>query len=156
MPLKLVSIQWSMYISCLHGTFFVLFFSSARKGLQHYKCTIIDTHDHKYLSHRNISNDKIKSFVRKSCILHLYKYIQQNIITATMIKIYKTSKQYSHIDLYTYVGLVYDVERHFQQYFNYIVAVSFIGGGISQLPVILKVFSLLTIWLNVLLLRTYL
>jgi len=62
-----------------------------------------------------------------------------------MIKIYKTSKQYSHIDLYTYVGLVYDVERHFQQYFNYIVAVSFIGGGISQLPVILKVFSLLTI-----------
>ena len=25
--------------------------------------------------------------------------------------------------------LVYDVQRHFQQYFSYIVAVSFIGGG---------------------------
>ena len=27
------------------------------------------------------------------------------------------------------VGLGYGVKRHFQQYFNYIVAVSFIGGG---------------------------
>jgi len=26
-------------------------------------------------------------------------------------------------------GLVYGVKRHFQQYFNYIMAVSFIGGG---------------------------
>jgi hypothetical protein len=26
-------------------------------------------------------------------------------------------------------GLVYGVKRHFQQYFSYIVAVSFIGGG---------------------------
>ena len=26
-------------------------------------------------------------------------------------------------------GLVYGVSRHFQQYFGYIVAVSFIGGG---------------------------
>ena len=29
----------------------------------------------------------------------------------------------------THFGLVYGVYRHFQQYFNYIVAVSFIGGG---------------------------
>jgi hypothetical protein len=28
-----------------------------------------------------------------------------------------------------YCGLVYGVLRHFQQYFSYIVAVSFIGGG---------------------------
>jgi hypothetical protein len=27
------------------------------------------------------------------------------------------------------IGLVYDAQRHFQQYFSYIVAVSFIGGG---------------------------
>jgi hypothetical protein len=27
------------------------------------------------------------------------------------------------------VGLGYGVKRHFQQYFSYIVAVSFIGGG---------------------------
>ena len=26
-------------------------------------------------------------------------------------------------------GLVYDAKRHFQQYFSYIVVVSFIGGG---------------------------
>ena len=26
-------------------------------------------------------------------------------------------------------GLVYSVQRHFQQYFNYIVAISLIGGG---------------------------
>jgi len=27
------------------------------------------------------------------------------------------------------VWLIYGVSRHFQQYFSYIVAVSFIGGG---------------------------
>ena len=27
------------------------------------------------------------------------------------------------------IGLVYDVQRYFQQYFSHIVAVSFIGGG---------------------------
>ena len=33
-------------------------------------------------------------------------------------------------------GLVYnyDVQRHFQQYFSYIVAVSFIGGGNRSTP----------------------
>jgi hypothetical protein len=29
--------------------------------------------------------------------------------------------------------LVYDVTRHFQQYYSYIVAVSFIGGGQRQI-----------------------
>jgi hypothetical protein len=28
-----------------------------------------------------------------------------------------------------HIGLVYGVKRHFQQYFSYIVVVSFIGGG---------------------------
>jgi hypothetical protein len=28
-----------------------------------------------------------------------------------------------------WLGLVYGVKRHFQQYFSYIVVVSFIGGG---------------------------
>jgi hypothetical protein len=32
-------------------------------------------------------------------------------------------------ELSVYGGLVYGVERHIQQYFSYIVAVSFIGGG---------------------------
>ena len=31
-------------------------------------------------------------------------------------------------------GLVYGVKRHFQQYFSYIVAVSFIGGGNRSTP----------------------
>jgi hypothetical protein len=31
------------------------------------------------------------------------------------------------------VGLVYGVLRHFQQYFSYIVAVSFIGGETTDL-----------------------
>jgi hypothetical protein len=31
-------------------------------------------------------------------------------------------------------GKGYDVERHFQQYFSYMVAVSFIGGGNRRKP----------------------
>jgi hypothetical protein len=31
-------------------------------------------------------------------------------------------------------GLVYGVQRHYQQYFGYIVAVSFIGGGKQRKP----------------------
>jgi hypothetical protein len=33
------------------------------------------------------------------------------------------------IGLYRWFGLVYGVQRHFQQYFSYIIEVSFIGGG---------------------------
>ena len=32
------------------------------------------------------------------------------------------------------LGLVYGIHRHFQQYFSYIVAVSFIGGGNRSIP----------------------
>ena len=32
------------------------------------------------------------------------------------------------------VSLVYDVQRHFQQYFSYIVVVSLIGGGKTGVP----------------------
>ena len=31
-------------------------------------------------------------------------------------------------------GLAYGVQRHFQQYFSYIVVVSFIGGGNRRKP----------------------
>jgi len=33
-----------------------------------------------------------------------------------------------------FINLVYDVSRHFQQYFCYIVAVSFIGGENQRKP----------------------
>jgi hypothetical protein len=44
------------------------------------------------------------------------------------------------------VGCFYAVLRHFQQYFSYIVAVSFIGGGnrlpVQSVPITTKVVSL--------------
>jgi hypothetical protein len=50
------------------------------------------------------------------------------MITHTHKKTTKTNKQL--------VGwLVYGVQRHFQQYFSYIVVVSFIGGGKNHRPV---------------------
>jgi hypothetical protein len=39
------------------------------------------------------------------------------------------SLQYIMVRFNLFLCLVYGVKRHFQQYFSYIVAVSFIGGG---------------------------
>ena len=54
-------------------------------------------------------------------------------------------------------GLVYGVQRHFQQYFSYIVVVSFIGGGngsIRREPLTCR--KSLTIFYHIMLYRVHL
>ena len=41
-------------------------------------------------------------------------------------------------------GLVYGVQRHYQKYFSYIMAVSFIGGGNQRKPRLWQTLSHLT------------